>query len=154
MDYMTALGLGFSGVEAHVVGDATIYENIIWDGGLPLPSKSTLDSWIASNQPQSSSKITVLALRNRFTLIEKTTIELASIDNPNEQLADRQEAAMIRVMLADLAAASYIDLTSAELAASLNFLEQSGLIGQGRANEIISAPVIEIEQVPEAHVSL
>lgn len=47
MDYITAIGAGFPGVEVHALGDGLVYANIVWDAGMPLPSKQLLDDWIA-----------------------------------------------------------------------------------------------------------
>lgn len=44
-DYMTILGEKFPGVQAHIIGDPSIYENIVLEeGSNPLPSKETLDN--------------------------------------------------------------------------------------------------------------
>lgn len=44
--YIEAIGEGFPGVEATSAGDGSVYEDIVWTGGSPLPSKATLDAWI------------------------------------------------------------------------------------------------------------
>ena len=82
-------------------------------------------------------KITKLAFRSRFTQSEKITIELASLDVPDGQAASRQAAAQMRVWLADIEAAEYIDLNFAATRAGVQALEDYGLIGTGRALEIL-----------------
>jgi hypothetical protein len=47
--YMDAIGKGFPGVGCYCNTDASVYENIIWQDGLPLPSKADLDAWIAAD---------------------------------------------------------------------------------------------------------
>ena len=148
MDYITAIGLGFSGVEVSCFGDPSIYENIQWQGGEPLPSKETIDQWIESNRNISTDvKITVLAFRNRFTQAEKISIDLGSIDDPTASIEQRQLSAAIRVMNADLAVATYIDLSRADIQNGVNQLEAYGMIGTGRADQILTAPIQDIERI-------
>jgi hypothetical protein len=47
--YIDAIGKGFHGVECHCTGDGSVYEDIIWDGGVALPTKAELDTWIADD---------------------------------------------------------------------------------------------------------
>lgn len=139
MDYITAIGSGFPGVEVSCSGDPTEYANIVWERGLALPSKETLDSWIASNSTLSK-KISVLAFRNRFTQAEKITMELAALDNPNGTTQQRQLAASLRVMNADLNVASCVDLLRPETRSGVQALETYGIIGAGRATQILDTP--------------
>lgn len=44
--YMEAIGKGFPGVYCHSFGDGSVYEEIIYDGGNPMPSKAEVDAWI------------------------------------------------------------------------------------------------------------
>lgn len=146
MTYIDAIGRGFPGVYAHVLGGSNEYSALVWDSGLPLPDQAALDQWIASNGNNTSGTIiTVLAFRNRFTKTEKVTLELASIDNPSAPLAERQLAAAIRVDLQDSAAATFIDLSRADTRAGVQMLETYGLIGPGRASIILDTPVAPIE---------
>lgn len=43
-DYMRVLGKVFPAIQAHVVGDPSIYENIVVDEGPELPSKAIIDA--------------------------------------------------------------------------------------------------------------
>lgn len=152
MDYMTAIGLGFPGVQAQCFGNPFVYENIQWVGGNPLPSKQTLDEWIASNQSLSNNTmITVLAFRNRFTQPEKLTIEMASLDNPTGTAQQRQMAAMLRVFTTDVAVATFIDLSRLETRQGVMMLEQAGIIGTGRALQILDTPPAAIELTSFTH---
>lgn len=88
-----------------------------------------------------ATRITRLAFRNRFTQAEKVALEIAALDNPAATLAQRQQAAAIRAHLADLAASTFIDLGRDDTRAGVQALEAGGLIGVGRALEILDAPV-------------
>jgi hypothetical protein len=143
--YIQAIGLGFPGVECHAVGDGSVYESIIWDSGVAMPAKATLDAWILANPEIQSVKITVLALRNRFTQTEKITLEMAALDNPAGVTQQRQLAASLRVMMADLNVASYVDVTRPDTIAGIHSLETYGLIGAGRADQILSTTTLPIE---------
>ncbi len=85
--------------------------------------------------------ITVLAFRQRFTMAEKTTIELASLDNPAAPDEQRQQAAALRAYLGDLAVATFVDLARADTIAGVQRLESFGVLAAGRAEEILSSPV-------------
>ena len=91
--------------------------------------------------------ITKLSFRNRFTMTEKVSIEIASLDNPGDAMAQRQQAAILRVNLTDTAAAAFIDLTHADTRAGVQMLESAGLLAPGRAIEILDAPV-QIDERP------
>ena len=88
-----------------------------------------------------SLQITRLAFRNRFTLAEKAALEFAALDDPAATMAQRQQSALLRAMLADQAAAKYIDLGDPGTVAGVQLLEQSGLIDPGRAATILTSPV-------------
>ena len=86
-------------------------------------------------------RITKLAFRNRFKTAEKVMLEIASLDNPASTMAQRQQAAALRVNLADTAAAVFIDLSRADTRAGVQMLEAAGLLAAGRALQILDAPV-------------
>lgn len=146
IDYITAIAQGFPGVGVSCSGDPFNYVDIVWESGLPLPSKEALDAWITSNSSTTEiPKITVLAFRNRFTQQEKVAIDLASIDNPSADMSVRQLAATIRVMMADLASSTWVDLGRADTIAGVTNLETYGIIGSGRAQAILTTPPTPIE---------
>lgn len=93
-------------------------------------------------------RLTKLGFRGRFTQAEKTAIEIASLDDPAAAMAQRQQAAVIRAYLADVAAATYIDPQRADTRAGVQAIEAAGLIGAGRALQILDAPV----QADEAYL--
>jgi hypothetical protein len=144
--YIEAIGTGFPTVQAHSAGD--LYTDLVWDAGDPLPSQETLDSWILSNPQGTSTKITVLAFRNRFTQAEKVTIDLSSIDNPAAAMSARQLAASLRVMASDLTVATFIDLDRPDTRAGVQALETYGIIGAGRASIILDTPPTALELSP------
>ena len=86
-------------------------------------------------------RITRLAFRNRFTSAEKVMLELAALDDPAAPMAQRQQAAAIRVHLADVVASTFIDLAAQETRAGVLALEAGGLLTEGRTLEILDAPV-------------
>lgn len=92
------------------------------------------------------SRITRLAFRNRFTMAEKTMLELAALDDPGAAMPARQQAAMLRAYLADVAAATFIELTRQDIRDGVTLLETMGLLAQGRALEILDAPIQPIER--------
>lgn len=86
-------------------------------------------------------RITRLAFRNRFTTAEKVAIEIASMDNPSATMPQRQQAAMLRAYLADVAASTHIDLSRADTRGGVQALDAFGLLAPGRALEILDAPI-------------
>ena len=144
--YVEAISRGFPAVQCHAVGDGSVYEDIVWDAGEPIPSKEVLDTWIAANPVVvSNSIITVLAFRNRFTQNEKIAIELAMLDDPSKPMANRQLAAAFRAMMKDVDAATFIDLSRDDTINGVTAFETYGVIGAGRANQILTAPIAPIE---------
>lgn len=148
MDYVTAIGLGFPNTQVHCFGDPFVYENVQWVSGNPMPSKQALDQWIAANTNINRTKLTVFAFRNRFTQGEKIAIELSSLDNPTAPMAQRQLAAKLRVYMADLHVATFVDVSHPDARAGVTELEQYGIIGPGRALQILDTPPTAVELSP------
>jgi len=92
------------------------------------------------------SAITKLAFRQRFTNTERVAIEIASLDDPAATMQARQLAATLRSSQVDMAAAKWIDLTRPDTITGVQTLEAFGLLGPGRAAEILSAPIHDIER--------
>lgn len=93
-----------------------------------------------------NSHITVLAFRRRFTQAEKIAIDMFSIDDPTAALQQRQFASALRVMLADMSVALFIDLMNVDIIAGLQLLETYGIIGSGRASQITDDPIQDSER--------
>lgn len=86
-------------------------------------------------------RITRLAFRNRFTQGEKVMLEMSALDDPAAPMAQRQQAATMRSYMADVNAATFIDLDRDDTRAGVQALEAAGLLASGRALEILDAPV-------------
>lgn len=83
--------------------------------------------------------LTIVEFRNRFTQAEKIAIDLAAIDNPSAPIEQRMMSAGLRVYLADLAAVKdFVEVTDPLTMAGVQTLEAMGIIGPGRAAEILS----------------
>lgn len=91
----------------------------------------------APDAPAATRWITVLAFRQRFTQSEKIALEIAQLDNPAATMQERGQAAALRVLLADVAVATYIDLDRADTREGVEALEAATLLGVGRAAEIL-----------------
>lgn len=145
--YIEAISKAFPNVQCHTSGNDTRYEDLVWDNGQPLPTKAILDEWIANNPKKANDKkITVLAFRNRFTVQEKVTSELMSIDNPNTSMQQRQISATVRVILRDADIANFIDLEREDTRQGIMFFEQIGIIAPGRAAIILDTPIKDTER--------
>jgi len=91
-------------------------------------------------------RLTRLAFRNRFTQAEKVALEIAALDDVSAPMTQRQHSAALRARLADLAASTFVDLGHADTRAGVQSLEDSGLLGAGRAAEILDSPVLAAER--------
>ena len=97
-------------------------------------------------KPGAEFHITNLAFRNRFTQAEKVAMEISSLDVPTATTAARQQAAGLRVNLADSAAAVFIDLKRVDTRAGVIQLETLGVLAAGRALIILDTAVTTIER--------
>lgn len=96
--------------------------------------------------PVVDKRITRLAFRKRFTQAENIDIEMAAIDNPGATIDERKRAAALRVDLRDTDSATHIDLARQDTREGVIALELFGLIGQGRAFEILDADINPAER--------
>lgn len=87
-------------------------------------------------QPRHLARYSFLA---RFTDAEAVAVDLAS-------LGASVEAAEVRRYLSKVNAATKIDLDLAETREGVQALEAAGLIGLGRAQQILDWPVLESER--------
>ena len=87
-------------------------------------------------------RITRLAFLDRFTDAEAVAIDLAS-------MGATVEAASVRRYLSKVNAATFIDLDRADTRAGVQALEAGGLLGEGRALEIMDAPVEQHERLAQ-----
>ena len=97
-------------------------------------------------EPVQDWRITRLAFRSRFTLAEKAALEFAALDNPAGSQAERMQAATLRAYLADVFAATFIDLARPDTRAGVMQLEALGLLAEGRALEILDGEIAPEER--------
>jgi hypothetical protein len=120
-------------------------------GALEVILVRTVRDWTAQEihdfKVNSIRYITKLAFRNRFTQAEKIAFEMAQVDDPTATQEVRLAAAAVRVMEKDLAAGAYADLNATAVQDGLHQLETIGVLGAGRAEEIIWGD-IEPYEVP------
>lgn len=95
--------------------------------------------WTAPEPPAAVRHITRLAFLQRFADAEAIAIDLASIGATTQ-------AAGVRRYLSLVNAATYIDLDRPDTRAGVAALEAAGLIGEGRSNEILDAPLMPGER--------
>jgi len=96
-------------------------------------------------QQAQETKLTILAFLDRFTDDEAVAIDLASIDNPTGTEAERIGQASIRRYMNKINAATFVDVSREDTIAGVNVLETMGLIGVGRADEILSTEITSEE---------
>lgn len=101
-------------------------------------SQSATHSMVIFNSETSSSKITRLAFKQRFTTEERLEIRAEAAVNP--LVYDFQD-------LVD--SATYIDLENQSAIDSVNALESLGVISIGRASEVLRNPVLGNERWKE-----
>lgn len=98
-----------------------------------------VDTGVVPQIANTSKKITNLAFTKRFTDAEAIGIDLAS------QGATVQ-AATVRRYLKKVDLANFIDLSDEDTRNGVLALEALGMIGSGRAIEILDAPIQDIER--------
>jgi hypothetical protein len=89
-------------------------------------------------EPVVQTQITRLAFLSRFTDEEAIALDLASI-------GATVEAATLRRYLSKVNAASFIDLSREDTRAGVLALEPMGILAEGRALEILDAPIQDHE---------
>ena len=135
LTYIQAISKGFPLVQCHADGDGSVYESIVWDGGEPLPSKSTLDAWISANPDAQNDRIlTKYQFRKLFTFTERINIDNFT-SNPN---ISTQNKAVLSTIMKDLDVSGEVQLDNPDVIQGIEFLEQVGLLATGRAAAIIS----------------
>jgi len=92
-------------------------------------------------EPVRDQIITNLAFDLRFTMQERIAIELASIDDPAAPMEQRTQAAALRVSQERSRKAQFTDLADQVTRAGVEQMEALGLLAQGRAAEILDAPI-------------
>ncbi len=136
MNYIEAITLGFPNVQVHSFGDPFDYSTLVVDNGAALPSKEELDAFIASYVPPACppTLLTKYEFRKLFTFEERIAVDNAP---SNTSLPENIRMAFVTI-LNDLNAAEGIDLSNSDVIASVQLTEQVGLIGAGRAAQVLS----------------
>lgn len=115
-----------------------------FDQGLYYPPPDT--------SPTFGRIITKLAFRKRFTPTERRAIKKASLGL--NLLLTEDQWLDVAAAYDDLSSATYIHLDIADTVAILQAFEALGLIGVGRAVEILSPPVWSVELLAESRTML
>lgn len=115
----------------------------VWD-----PSTDTFNKPTPPEEPTPNEArlITTLALDNRFTFSERVAIEMARDQSKATSQEERIRAASVEVLMNKINRATFVDLDRQDTIQGVSQLELLGLIDVGRANEILSAPIQEIEK--------
>lgn len=133
--YLNAISIGFPLVHCHSEGDGSVYEDLVWDSGEPIPAKSTLDAWIAANPNSQPERIlTKYQFRKLFTFNERVSIDNFTA-NPS---ISAQNKAVLSTIMKDLDVSDEVQLDNPDVAAGVQFLDAVGLLGTGRAAQILS----------------
>lgn len=134
LSYLDAINKGYPSVQVHCFGNPFVYDDLVWSGGDALPSQDDLDVWIAEESVLSNRTLTKLAFRKLFTLPERV-----AVDNASQSTAlPAQYKALLATMAIDLSVAVEVHLDDPVTAQGVQLLEQLGLIGPGRAAQILS----------------
>lgn len=133
--YLSAISIGFPLVQCHSTDDGSVYENLVWDSGEPIPPKSALDAWIAANPNALPERVlTKYQFRKLFTFTERVNIDNFAM-NPN---ISAQNKAVLSTILKDLEVSGEVQLDLPDVSDGIQFLEQVGLLATGRAAQIFA----------------
>ena len=108
------------------------------------------DTGVFGGPPMRRRWITNLAFDNRFTKEERVNIEMAALVDPAMSTEQKRQAVSLQVDLGRAKKASYTDLDRADTQAGVQQFEAYGLIGVGRAAEILADPIAAHEYFPDA----
>ncbi len=135
LSYMDAISIGWPAVQAMTTSDGSDYESIQHLSGPPLPTKEALDSWIAANpNVTNTNEVTKYQFRKLYTLTERVAIDNVA-SNP---YIPAQYKAILLTMQKDLDVSGIVQLWNPDVAAGVRLCETLGLLGTGRANQILS----------------
>jgi hypothetical protein len=112
-------------------GDPYIYDNLEWTGGDAIPSQDDLDVWISSNFTKT---LTKYQFRQLFTLTERVTCDNFAL---NSAIPANYKAILV-TMFKDLEVSAEVHLDNPQTQQGVQMLEQLGLIGHGRAAQILA----------------
>ena len=133
--YIQAISKGFPLVQCHAAGDGSVYENLVWDSGEAIPSKETLDAWIAANPSVNDVRIlSKYQFRKLFTFQERLVIDNYQA-NPS---ISTQNKMILSTIFKDLELSGEVQLDNPDVASGVQFLESCGLLATGRANQVLA----------------
>lgn len=112
-----------------------------------LPASRTFEPVPPAGPAPVTRRISTWAFRRRFTAAERACIEWAAVDRADDTPPQRQQAAALRSRLKDQESAAFIDLDDPDVAEGAHGMEALGLIGAGRALQILTSP-IEPKELP------
>jgi hypothetical protein len=134
ISYFDAVNDGFPTVQSHCEGNPFDYNNLIWAGGDAIPSQDDLDAWIKAQSALLANSVTKYQFRKLFTMTERV-----GIDNVQANTAiPANYRAILLTMSKDMDLSAEIQLNNPDVSAGVGLLEQLGLIGPGRAAQILS----------------
>lgn len=148
-------------VENGAVTNIIVANSPEWPNGIDITSRTPRPGigWLYANDefippaappvdppPALPRHISNLAFDLRLTAAERVAIELASIDNPNANIEARTQAAYLRVALERAKKAQFTNLDDPVTRAGVLQFEAAGLLDEGRALEILDAPVQDSER--------
>lgn len=124
-----------------------VYVNGKWIEGIPTESGqrfrfTDVNGWsygVYLPEPVEDMRITKRAFFDRLLPEEERAIDLAGF-------GDTQEAAEVRRAIRRLEQSPFVDLSFQQTIDFVNTMEAIGLIAEGRAIEILSPPVEDIER--------
>jgi hypothetical protein len=89
--------------------------------------------------------ITRLAFINRFTDAEWIAFDLTALDNPTGTPTERQQKSAMRLFMKKVELAQFIDLSRTDTRTGVQTLEAVGILGAGRALEMLDTPPTYLE---------
>jgi hypothetical protein len=132
--YLEVIGAGFPLVQCSCAGDGSVYENLVWEAGAPLPDKATLEQWDAANPAISNKSVTKYQFRKLFTVAERIALDNYAT---NASLSDQNKATLNTIMT-DLSESGVVELDNPDVINGVNFIASIRLITSDRPARILA----------------
>lgn len=135
-NYVNAIAKFAPNAEVSIIGDPTIYSNIVWGTNQTPIDQATIDAWVIAN-PGWDEPVLILTkyeFRKLYSMAERITIDSYQ-NNPN---ISAENKAILFTILKDLELSGEVQLYNPDVIAGVSFLEAVGLLPTGRAAEILS----------------
>lgn len=117
-----------------VLNGGAQYSDIIWNEFETPPTQAEADAAVADYIAQQNSTITKFQFRKLFTLTERVGLDNFQ-SNTN---ISAQNKAILTTMFKDLDSSGAVVMTLPDVIQGVNMLEQLGLIGTGRAAQVLA----------------